>query len=220
MATVQEIIEAAYNRSTANDAGKLAQDPELIPHLDRLYQRFYALFARQRPNLATTRTYLTLMGNPASALMSPVPIDLRFIFNEDQQEVNLIDNTERERTWHLAPSVYREGARIVSRAKGGDPVACDILELTVIDTPVTLAALDTLVDPRFPVRHHQLLIDSLAMYLATKDDGREAAEVDKLMKEYSQALGAFASEFEIEPEALQWAHAPVKRKPAVGGAAA
>lgn len=220
MANVQSIIERAYNRSTANDPGKLALDPELILHLNGVFQRFYALWAFQRPNLATTRTYLTLMGNPATAVMSPVPIELRFIFNENEQQVNEIDNTDRERGYHFAPCIYREGARLTSRAHGGDPVACDILELTVIDTPVSLTALDTLLDPRFPERHHQLLVDALAMYLATKDEGREAVEIDKLMKEYATSLGAFAADFDIAPEALQWAHAPMKRKPAAGGAAA
>lgn len=212
MATAQEWIEAAYNRSTANDAGKIAEDAELIVHLNRIYQRFYALYARARPGLVTTKMSLTLIGNPAMAAMSPVPIDLRFIFNESEKQVNLIDNTERERTHHLYPCVYREGAYLISRNHDGDPVNCDILELTVLDTPVTLSVLASVVDPRFPVRHHQLVIDSLALYLATKDEGRDPAEYDKLSKEFLGALAAFAAEYEIPPEGVQFAHEPVKRQ--------
>lgn len=212
MTIAQDLIEAAYDRSTANDPGKLAQDAELLGHLNRTWLRYYALLMRARPNLGTTRTFLTLLGNPATAVMSPAPIELRHVFNADEKEVNVIDNTERELTTHFAPCIYREGARLTSRAHGGDPISCDILELTVIDTPLSLTALNTALDPRFPERHHQLLIDSLAIYLDVKDEDRDADKHGQLVEEYTKALGAFANEYGLAPEALQWAHAPVKRK--------
>jgi hypothetical protein len=218
MATAQTIIEKAYNRSTGFDPGKLADDPDLIAELDMLYQSFYALYARQRPEDCTTTTDIELQGNPAKQVMSPVPIDVRFIHDEDEKQVHLIPATERERTWHMAPCVYRNGAYIISRAKGGDPVACDILTLTILDTPVTLVALATLIDPRFPVRHHRVLVEALAFYLSAKDEGRDATEHDKIAQGYSQALGAFASEYDLEIDATEWVHAPVKRQKAVGPA--
>lgn len=217
--TAQDIIEFAYLRSSGNDPGKLADDPELIAHLNRLYLRFYALFGMARPDLVNTTMDIELEGNPAKQVMAPVPIEVLKIHNEDLQQVNLIPATERDKLWHLHPCVYRSGAYIISRALGGDPVACDILTLTIQDAPVDLTVLASTLDPRFPVRHHQLLIDSIALYLDTKDEGRDPAEHEKLAKEFALAIGAFATEYDLEPDALQFAHAPVKRKKVVSPSA-
>jgi hypothetical protein len=216
MATTQTIIEKAYNRSTGFDPGIVAEDAELIAELDALYQSFYALYARSRPKECTTTMSIELQGNPAKQIMAPVPIDVLFIFNEDQHQVHLIPATERERTWHMAPCVYQNGSWIISRMHGGDPVACDILELTVLDTPVTLTALTTLIDPRFPLRNHRVLVDGLALYLSAKDEGRDPGEHAKIVQGYTQALGAFASEYDLDIDAQEWMHAPVKRQKAVG----
>jgi hypothetical protein len=69
---------------------------------------------------------------------------------------------------------------------------------------------------RFPVRHHQLVIDLVALYLDTKDTGRDAAAHEKLTEEIAEAKQAFALEFNLGPSALEWIHEGAGRTPTVG----
>jgi hypothetical protein len=211
MATAQGIVEAAYSRSTANDPGKLGQDPELLDHLNRIYQRFYALFAKARPDEAGSVTTLALSGTPATAALAADTIALTVVRNALGAQVHVIPASEAHRLWHMAPSVIRRGNTLVSRAKTGDPVVGDVLTVEQLDPPTAITSLSTLIDARFPTRHHQLLVDGLAVYLDTKDEGRSADDHAKLMGEYGQALAAFSAEYELPPSALEWAHDPVKR---------
>lgn len=216
MTTAQTIIEAAYNRSASNDAGKLALDPELLDHLNRLYQRFFALFAKARPDEAGSQTTLALGGAPATAALPADLIAITAVRNALGAKVHVIPASESEKLWHLAPSVMRRGNALVSRAKAGDPVSGDVLTIEQLDSPLTLTGLATPIDPRFPTRHHQVVIDALAVYMDTKDDGREGSASQKLLAEYGQALAAFAAEYALPPSALEWAHEPVKRSKAGG----
>lgn len=213
MTTAQTFLEAAYNRSASNDPGKLALDAELVAHLDRVFQRFYALFAKARPDEAWSETTLTLIGNPAFASLAARPIAIVSVHDADGAKVHLVPASESERLWHMPPTMLMVGSTLRTRAKGGDPLAGDVLTVLQLDTPATLAALTTVVDARFPVRHHQLCIDALALYLDAKDDGRSTESHAKLVAEYQAALSTFASEYNLPPDALEWAHAPAGRSP-------
>ena len=211
MTIAQTWIEAAYNRSASNDAGKLALDAEMVDHINRVYQRFYALFAKARPDEAASTLLLTLAGNPGTITITADTIALVNILNALGAQVHLIPAHERSRLWHMAPVLYRIGNTLTSRAKGGDPVAGDVLTVLILDAPAPILTVATTIDPRFPTRHHQLCIDSLALYLDTKDDGRSQEEHAKIVAEYQVALSTFASEYDLPPSALEWAHAPVER---------
>ena len=214
MATVVSTwIEAAYNRSAANDPGKLAQDAEVIGHINRVFRRFFALFAKARPDEAASTSSIVVLGNPASYTIPDDTIAITGLLTAAGAQVHLIPEHERQRLWHMAPSMYRIGATLYSRALGGDPIGGDGLTITLLDPPATLAALTDTIDTRFPTRHHQLCIDALALYLDTKDDGRSTEEHAKLIAEYQTALSTFASEYALPPSALEWAHAPVERSP-------
>lgn len=211
--TAQQLIEAAYNRSAVNDAGKLAQDAELLLHLNRLYQRFYALFAKARPDEAAVLSTPALLGNPAAAPVPDDTIAIVSVHNAAGAQVHLVPAHTVQRLWNMAPVMYRVGGQLYSRARGGDPLAGDVLTILLLDAPTALTALVSTTDPRFPTRHHQLCIDALALYLDTKDAGRDPADHAKLIAEYQTALSTFATEYALPPAALEWAHAPVERSP-------
>lgn len=217
MTLAQAWLEAAWNRSASNDAGKLAVDAELLDHLNRLYQRFYALFAKARPDEAGSQTTVLLVGTPATATLAADLIAISAARNGLGAKVHLIPASEAERLWHMAPAVLRRGNTLVSRGLAGDPLVGDVLTVEQLDAPPALTALGSVVDARFPTRHHQLVIDGLALYLDTKDDGRSADAHGKVMAEFGQALAAFMAEYDLSPDALEWAHEPVKR--AKGGSA-
>lgn len=211
MTLASEWISAAYLRSSANDAGKLSQDPELLGHLDRVYQRAWALFGRARPEQASTTTTLSLSGSPPSAALPANFVDVLLLLDEDGEDVHLIPPNERTKLWHMAPSVYRRGMTLYSRGEAGDPLAGDDLAMTYIDSPTALTTINVAVDERFPVRHHQFVIDLLAVYLSVKDAGRDANEHKKLLGDLQLSASAFQAEYKLPPSSMEWAHGPAER---------
>lgn len=216
MTTVQQIIEGAWNRYSANDPGKLAQDPELIAHLNRVYQRTWPLVARARPDEFQSETTVTLGGSPPFAALPADVIDVLQVYTSAGAKVNLVPSTDRTRTWQLPPCVFRRGVNLVSRFAALDPVAGNILTVTLLDAPAALVALSSVLDARWPVRHVQLFVDELSAYLGIKDAGRSKVDRDSLLVSLQGSVAALAAEFGLPPEAVQWIHEDVEREGKVG----
>lgn len=210
MTTAAAILDGAYQRSTRNDAGKLASDAELLAHLDRSYQRVWALVARARPEQFAGSTTVTLGGSPPSATL-PNLIDILGVRTSAGVDVTVAPLTERARSYHLAPCVYQQGRSLISRSAAGDPTVGAVLTLALLDTPAALTATTSVLDTRWPARHEQLLVDYVALYLSTKDAGRSAGDHTKLAQEASVNAAALAAEFGLAPAAVAWLHAPVER---------
>jgi hypothetical protein len=204
MVIVQDLVEAAYASSTANDPGKLALDNELYNHLNRTFQLRYALWSKAVGDTASDAPLvLTFSGTPPTV---PLPTD---IIDIDRFEIAgtkgyLIPIAEKERTWHLAPSIYRQGLSLVSRGQTGDPIIGTVMTLWIDDAPATLSSLSSTIDIRFPVRFHKLLILDLALYLDTKDEGRDPAQHQKLVDELQNEEQMFSAVLSITD--------PVKRE--------
>lgn len=173
--SVQQVIEAAYSRSTANDPGKLATDGELLGLTNRLYQVIFAVAAAAAPERFVSKTTCALSGSPASGTLSTDIIDVRRVQKANGTKVNVIPVEEIDRLWHLAPAVYRQGSSLVSRGQASDPGA-ETLTVWQLDAPAILVDLTSTLDPRFPLRDVELIIVEIAIYLATKDEGRNAQE--------------------------------------------
>lgn len=209
-ATAQQLIEAAYSRSTANDPGKLATDGELLGILNRVYQAYYALMAAAAPDRAMARSALVaLAGSPAATTLPTDVIDLRRVENAAGAKVNVIPVEEKDRGWHLAPAVYRQGGSLISRGQAGDPIATDVLTLWHLDAPTALTTLASTIDARYPARFEELLVVELAMYLATKDSGRDAGEFAALKTFRDMQVEAFFRLSGLSMTALQSPHGGV-----------
>ena len=217
MTTAQTIITAAYSRSTGNDPGKLATDDELLGRLNRVYQGLYALAARQRPDEFVTPTALVLAGVTASVALPVDLIDIRRIQNVTGAKVHLIPVTELERTWHTPPSVYRSGNTLSSRGRAGDPIAGDTLTTWLLLAGTAVVALGTVLDATFPTRHHELLVNDLALYLDAKDEDRSPDQFRKLGADQVQRLAAFAQDYNLDAAALEFVHGGSTRVPAATG---
>lgn len=208
-ATAQQLIEASYSRSTANDPGKLATDGELLGALNRMYQLLYALKAVSAPEQHTVGVNLVL-----SASVATIPtdsIDIRRVEGVSGTvtagtKINVIPVEEKDRSWHLAPRMYRNGNSLISLAGSGDPGAADTIKVFHLDAPATLAALATALDARYPVRFEELLVVHLAIYLSTKDTNRDATEFAKLTAERKMMLEAFFNLCGLSMTALQTPH--------------
>lgn len=217
--SAQVIIEAGYARSTTNDPGKLAVDGELLGRLNRMYQSLWALAARQRPESFTSTTSLVLGGAPPSATLPTDIVELQYIRNALSAKVHLIPVRELDRTWHITPSVYQQGLSLISRGQVGDPVAGDVLSVWLIAAATTLAALATNLDALFPVRHHEILVNDIALYLDAKDEGRDANAFARLVNDQKMKLAAFAAEYNLNVSALEFVHGASERAGPPAGAA-
>lgn len=172
--TVQQLIEAGYARSSANEAGKLAEDAELIALADRIVQALFAIAAALNPDAYQSRATIAL-----AAGVGPLPtdlIDLRRVQTTGGSKVHVVPVNELDRSWAVPPVVFREGPNLVSRGLPKDPGPSDSLTIWGLIPPATLTVLTSAIDPRIPVRHHQLVINELALYLAVKDASRSPAD--------------------------------------------
>lgn len=182
--TVQTIVEAGYAKSTSSDPGKLAGDLELVNELNRTFQLRYALWSTAVGGAASgVPLLLTFSGTPATATLPTDIIDIDRL-ELAGTKVRMLPVEEKDRAWHLPPAVYRQGLSLVSRGLTGDPVVGNVLTAWIDDAPATLANLSDVIDARFPVRFHKLLILDLALYLDTKDEGRDPAQHQKLIDEF------------------------------------
>lgn len=205
--TAQNLIEAAYSRSTANDPGKLATDGELLGVANRIQHTLFALAAAAAPERFMSRVNLTaLSGTPAATTLTTDVIDVRRMQNASGGKVNVIPVEEIDRGWHLAPAVYRQGLSLVSRGNAGDPISGDVLTCFQLDAPADLTALNSVVDTRFPTRHIELIVVEMAIYLATKDTGRSASEFQALKDFRDMQLEAFFRLSGLSMTALQSPH--------------
>ena len=209
--TVQSLIDGAYNRASNNDPGKLAQDGELIAHVSRVYERSWPLLARARTDQFSASASVTLSGVPPAGSFPADMIDVLGAYNSAGVSVWIIPITDQTRTWQLSPCVYRRGTQLVSRNQAGDPLAGSTLSLVILDAPVPLVALTDTLDPRWPVRHVQLLVDVLAVYLAVKDAGRDAGDRAAIAGELQASVAAFAAEYDLAPADVEWIHADAER---------
>lgn len=191
MTTAQSLIESGYARSTANDAGKLASDGELLLHLNRKYQSLYAIMALFGGDNALAKTTLVLAGAPAAAALPVDVIDIRRLEQLSGEKAYLIPADEKDRSWHLAPAFYRQGNSLVSCGRTGDLGIGGSVVVFHLDSPAALAALASTTDPRFPVRYEDILVLDLAIYLSSKDAGRSEKEYKQLKDEYADAMTMF-----------------------------
>lgn len=216
MTTVQQLMEAGYLRSTANDAGKIADDPELIPFLNRTYQHYAALLATAAPERWVSVVSGTWQAGPPPFYTLPADvIDIHRIEDGTGNQIHLFPVREKGRAWVVAPACWREGPNLKSRAQTGDPSPGDAVTLWVLDAPATLAAAGSSLDPRWPVRHDELLVLDVAIYLSVKDEGRPVEEYNELIAERKLARQAFYALNGIVHTATETPHDP-RRIPAVG----
>lgn len=190
MATALDLIQAGYTSSTANDAGRLAGDTEMLARLDRTFQSYYALWTEAAADGSLSHQTFTFSGVPASVILPTDVIDVDRL-EVDGEKANLIPVIEKERLWHLAPAVYRQGLSLISRGQSGDPVAGTIISIWLDDAPATLSSLTSVIDVRFPVRFHNLLVLDLALYLDSKDEGRDPQQHMKLQGQFDHDEAAF-----------------------------
>jgi hypothetical protein len=191
MTTAQQLIESAYSRSTGNDPGKLAGDLELVAYLNRRYQLRFALLAAASGDNMLAKAALVMAGAPALAALPADLIDVVRAENSGGGKVRIVPADEKDRSWHIAPAVFRQGMSLVSLMRSGDPGVGYALTLFYLDAPTALTVLASALDSRYPARFEGLLITDLSLYLSSKDEGRDEGEYKELLGEAAAEEKAF-----------------------------
>lgn len=212
MATAQLLIEAAYMRSTKNDPGKLAVDGELIGVLNRVHQTLYAVAAVAAPERHTAIADVLMVASEAT--IPTDSIDIRRVEGKlgtvaAGTKIHVIPLEEKDRSWKLAPSMYRLSNKLVSCAGVGDPGATDTVRIFHLDAPAAISAVGSTTDSRFPVRYDELLIVTLAIYMSTKDAGRSVEDYNKLSAYWKTLLAMFMNDCGLSLTALETPHGGV-----------
>jgi hypothetical protein len=167
MATqVQQIIEAAYGKSTKNRPGTIATDAtELLGVVTRALFRYFGIIARANPLLigqSASVAYTTGWVRPASAQ------SILRIERANTTEVVVVPYDDRIAEPTL-PAVYRFGGAYFPAGNANDPTSAESLTFYYASFPATPASVTTAIDTRWPEAFNECLIHDTALYLAVKD---------------------------------------------------
>jgi hypothetical protein len=189
MATVNEILVAAYGRSVRFNNQQLAtQSSELLQAVTRTVRGVFALTARISP---------TYYGESAAASYSggrwawPAGAELMFYLEHGGEEVVVVPFDQRDAE-PTKKAVYAMGKYFYSAGNTGDPTSGN-LTVYFSRRPVDPADVTDPIDPDFPESHLDLIISEIAYYLAIKDGrGDEAGFIESR----DRALALYAAHVE------------------------
>jgi hypothetical protein len=177
--TVDELIEAAYAKSTKNKAGTIATDAvELLGVANRALRKYFSRIARANPVLIGDIETVSFAAGGWARPADKQSI-LRLEINGTGEEVHVVPFDDRQAEEEL-PSVYRLGRTYYSAGNANDPTSGDI-DFWCAAFPSQASATTQTIDSLWPEEFNECLIHEVAIYLATKD-GR-ADELTGLMAE-------------------------------------
>lgn len=165
--TVQDILNAAYARSTQNNPGTIAtESTELLSVVQRAIHGAYAFAARINPTyFAETADVVGAAGVWAR----PETAESIFLIEEAAgTEVVVVPYNDRAAE-ALLPSVFEFGRNFNKAGNATDPGDTDTLTFYYSKRPATLTALTDTLDPLWTEQFNELLELEVAIYLAAKD---------------------------------------------------
>jgi hypothetical protein len=193
MATVQDIIDAAYATSSKNRVGSAASElGELLPVVRRSVQSLFAdAVTHNRALFAQRRTVAWDSALGGWRLPSGIEsvIRLERVSGTPVSEVPFDDR----RADRARPSVYLLGQTFYPAGNAGDP-SNEPLVLFCSMMPAPMPSLESQIDPLLPEHLLRVPILEVAIYLAVKDGDRESeiaaftAERDREYARYVEYL--------------------------------
>jgi hypothetical protein len=227
--SAQLLVERGAAKATSNEAGKGFGDAELLARLSAVYLMIYTAVARQRPDEFSSTATLPIVAGPpiggAFSTATPALTDVIEVLGAygvsgtvgAGTKIHIVPEMEKYRSFQITPTMSRRGLALFSRfpVVAGDPTTSDVIQLIVLDTPPALTTLATNIDARFPQRHHEILVNLVALYLEIKDNGPRIAALQADLK---MSMMVLASEANIAASAIEAAF--FGRVPAVPAQAA
>lgn len=205
--TPQDIIEAAYARSTKNNPGAIATDAtELLNLVNRTMRKAFALAARVNPAYFATQTSVPA---PGAGLPWARPEGAESVFRIELGGVEVVVVPFDDKTAETGSKcVYRVGKNYYAAGNAGDPnPASDALVFWYSKRPTDAALTTSTLDSMWEEQFNDLLIVEVAIYLAKKDGRVE--ELQPLMEERDEWLRLFVMflEHETANERKRYAYA-------------
>lgn len=209
--TVQDILNAAYSRSTQNNPGTIAtESTELLAVVQRALDGAYAFAARINPTFFADTADVV---GAASVWARPELAESIFLIEEaDGTEVVVVPYNDRTAE-ELKPSLYEFGQNFFGAGNAADPSATDTLTFYFASRPATLAALDDVLDAMWREQFNELLVTEVAIYLAVKDGAGQArtTELQALVAERNRWANRMAAHLEHATANLRRRYGHVQR---------
>lgn len=187
--TVQDILTAAYARSSKNQPGKIATEAtELVKLVGRALRGLFAVGAVVNPEFFADSADVAY-ADPGWARPEDA-ISVWAIENATGDEVVVVPFSDRKAEEGKA-ALYRWGQIYRSPLGTNDPAITETLTFFYSARATLPTATSTVLDALWVEQHNDLLIDEVAIYLALKD-GR-GDEVSALQTERAPNLALFVS---------------------------
>ncbi len=190
--TFQEIIDAAWATSIKNQPNTLAvAETELFNLVDRVLRKYYAAAARVNPiHFAEQATVAHAPGPPAGWARPDGSENVFRIEEADGTHVRVVPQDDKLAVGSIVPAVYELGRffRVADTVPSGTPA----LEFYYTKRPLKPADVTGLLDPLWEEEFNELLVQEVALYLATKDNRTEEMQMfTKSRDEWASLYAAF-----------------------------
>lgn len=189
--TPQQLITAAYAKSSKNQPGKIAtESTELLAIVNRMFRGYYAFAARVNPLLFGTKTTVAF-SSPGWPRPDTAELVFRIEKNSDHTEVVVVPYEDRDAEAGL-PAVYRLGGVYIPASANAPNPQSGSLDIFASKRSTDAGTLGTPVDATWIEAYNELPTLDIAIYLATKDGRQE--EVGPLTAErnrWAQLFGSF-----------------------------
>jgi len=190
MATVNEILVAAYNRSSKFNNQQLAgESSELLKVVQRTVRAVFALTARISPTYYGTSTSIAISGGRWAW---PSDMELIFWLEHAGDEVVVVPFDQRDAE-PTKKAVYAMGKYFYPAGNPGDPSTGN-LTYWYSRRPTDPADTGSAIDSDFPESHLDLLIAEVAYYLSLKGD--HTRDQEAFLGERDKYLALYAAHIE------------------------
>lgn len=202
MATLRQLIDAAYSRSTFNDPDKLATDRELAAVIDRRFKEMFSIAAGINPYYFGKRSTVEGVAGEWSR-----PVDAEMIARvemADGTEVTVVPFEDKEA--ELPPCVYAFGRKYYKTPESTALPDTATLTFFYSKSPATMSTAADELDADWPEQFNDLIVLHVARYLAVKDQRVE--EVQLFDAELASLLQSFQRHLMHENYAMvaRWGH--------------
>lgn len=208
MATVQQVLTAAYAKSTKNRPGAIGTEAtELVAVVGRALQGLFALGARVNPAFFGASAAVAYAA-PGWARPADAEAVLR-IESSAGQEVVVVPLEDRQAELGK-PAVYQLGQVYRGAGNALDPTSGTLTFYYARRAQVPAALADPL-DPLWPEAYLELLVLEVASALALKDGRLD--EVQALAAERNMWLARFVAFLEHESRVVSRSYGQVQHVP-------